>query len=137
MKVVSRNLRVLYSFAMYRCETLSSMVVCSLLVSTAIVSLHTIVFASDHLLLVRDLLVILAVIVHLLLLEVLLFGGLHLLHRSAVLGLLVDGFHVVPGGEHLVSTHRTPACTHGTLLSLPFAFFTSTFVQGSVQLQDR
>ena len=110
------------------------MVVCSLLVSTAIVSLHTIFFASGHLVLVRDLLVILAVIVHLLLLEVLLFDGLHLLHRSAVLGLLVDGFHVVPGREHLVSAHRAPACTHGTLLSLPFAFFTSTFVQGSVQL---
>merc|ERR1719491_1349994 len=86
----------------------STLLCCSLLVS-AIVGLYTVVFSGSHLLLVDHLLVL--TIVVLTVLVVLLICGLHLLHSTAILGLLVNGLHVVSWGQHLVSTHRACTCT--------------------------
>jgi len=102
---------------------------CSLLL-TAIVSLYVLFIGGGHLLLVDHLLLILVLtLVVLGVLEVLLFGGLHLLHSSTILGLFVDGLHVVPWRQHLVPTHRARTSTHPTsLLPLPFAFLATTLV---------
>lgn len=101
---------------------------CSLLL-TAIVSLYILVIGGGHLLLVDHLLILVLTLVVLGVLEVLLFGSLHLLHSSTILGLLVDGLHVVPWRQHLVPTHRARTSTHPTsLLPLPFAFLATTLV---------
>ena len=98
----------------------------------AFISLHTfatVIGGRGHLLLG----VVLAFII-MLLVEVLLFGVLHLLHGTAVLGLLVDWLHVMSWSEHLVPTHTASTCAHRTFLTFPFAFFATALVQGSIQL---
>ena len=89
-------------------------------------SLHTfatIIGGRGHLLLR----VVLAFII-LLLVEVLLFGALHLLHGTSVLGLLVDWLHVMSGRQHLVPAHTARTCAHRTFLTFPFAFLATALV---------
>ena len=68
--------------------------------------------------------------------QVLLFGG-HLGHGSTVFGFLVDLFHVVHRGHHVLLAHhlhRRLAIGTSPLLSLSFALLASALVQGRVQL---
>ena len=62
--------------------------------------------------------------------QVLLFGG-HLGHGSTVFGLLVDLFHVVHRGHHVLLAHHLHRCltvASSSLLSLPFALLATALV---------
>lgn len=60
--------------------------------------------------------------------------GLHLLTHVVFVALFVDLLHVVSRREHLVLGHRAASVASCPLFTLSFAFFSSTLVEGRVQL---
>ena len=69
-----------------------------------------------------------------LVIQLLLFG--HGAHATHVFGLFVDLLHVVARSQHLVLAHSalTTLATAHALLSFPFAFFGTSFVECSIEL---